>query len=328
MISGDRSPQTNYLIRRTVSFKFTFLSFYWKVLKTTVARFLAKSALTLSAALSYYTIFSLPPMLLIILETTSRFYDRQEVQQAIFNEIGDLVGQSGARQLMATLDRLNIFETTWWATAVGVIVLVFTATTVFVTMQNALNKIFFVKAGQLKGYGILKMLRDRILSFALILSMAFILLVSLIVDALLTSFGDYLKEWIGAFSTLMVIITSFVLPIVVISLLFALLFKFLPDARLRWRDTWFGALLTAVLFALGQYLISFYIGNSQMASLYDAAGSVLGVMLWVYYTSAIFLFGGTFSYVRAKLLNRRIMPADYAVRVEQKEVTVEQKEVQ
>lgn len=267
-------------------------------------------------------------MLLIILETTSRFYDRQEVQQAIFNEIGDLVGQSGARQLMATLDRLNIFETTWWATAVGVIVLVFTATTVFVTMQNALNKIFGVKAGQLKGYGIFKMLRDRILSFALILSMAFILLVSLIVDALLTSFGDYLKEWIGAFSTLMVIITSFVLPIVVISLLFALLFKFLPDARLRWRDTWFGALLTAVLFALGQYLISFYIGNSQMASLYDAAGSVLVVMLWVYYTSAIFLFGATFTYVRAKLLNRRIMPADYAVRVEQKEVTVEQKEVQ
>lgn len=299
------------------------LSFYWKVLKNTVERFLAKSALTLSAALSYYTIFSLPPMLLIILETTSRFYDRQEVQQAIFNEIGDLVGQSGARQLMATLDRLNIFETTWWATAVGIIVLVFTATTVFVTMQNALNRIFGVRAGQLKGFGIFKMLRDRILSFALILSMAFILLVSLIVDALLTSFGDYLKEWIGAFSTLMVIITSFALPIVVISLLFALLFKFLPDARLRWRDTWFGALLTAVLFALGQYLISFYIGNSQMASLYDAAGSLLVVMLWVYYTSAIFLFGPTFTYVRAKLLNRSIMPADYAVRVEQKEVTVE-----
>lgn len=311
------------LIRRTVSFKFTLLSFYWKVLKNTVERFLAKSALTLSAALSYYTIFSLPPMLLIILETTSRFYDRQEVQQAIFNEIGDLVGQSGARQLMATLDRLNIFETTWWATAVGIIVLVFTATTVFVTMQNALNRIFGVRAGQLKGFGIFKMLRDRILSFALILSMAFILLVSLIVDALLTSFGDYLKEWIGAFSTLMVIITSFALPIVVISLLFALLFKFLPDARLRWRDTWFGALLTAVLFALGQYLISFYIGNSQMASLYDAAGSLLVVMLWVYYTSAIFLFGPTFTYVRAKLLNRSIMPADYAVRVEQKEVTVE-----
>lgn len=314
--------------RRIVNFKLTSVSFYWKVLKNAVVRFLAKDSLTLSAALSYYTIFSLPPMLLIILEIASRFYNDQKVREAIFTEIGNLVGQSGARQLMDTIDKLNIFEATWWATAVGIIFLIFTATTVFITMQNALNKIFSVKAGQLKGFGIFKMLRDRIMSFALIISMAFILLVSLVVDALLTSFSDYLGKWIGEFSVFLIVITSFLLPLAVITLLFALLFKFLPDVQLRWKDTWFGAFLTATLFSLGQYLISFYIGNSRMASLYDAAGSLLVVMLWVYYTSAIFLFGATFTYVRAKLLNRGIKPAEYAVRVEQKEVTVEKEQTE
>lgn len=300
------------------------LSFYGKVLKDTFFHFLAKEALTLSAALSYYTIFSLPPMLLIILETTSSVYQEEQVQGAIFSEIGDLVGREGAQQLMDTIDRLNLFESTWWATAVGIFFLVFTATTVFIIMQNALNRIFGVKPTELKGFGVFKMLRDRVLSFALIISMAFILLVSLIVDALVTSFGDYLERWIGTFSTLLVTISSFVIPLFVISFLFALLFKFLPDAKIKWRDTWFGAIVTTLLFALGQYLIGFYIGNSRLASLYDAAGSLLVVMLWVYYSSAIFLFGATLTYVRSERMNRGIMPADYAVRVEQREVEVEE----
>jgi membrane protein len=296
---------------------------YWHILTQSLSKFSDHNALTHSAALSYYTIFSLPPMLLIILRIATQFYNEAEVKEAIFGQIGELVGQDGARQLLDTIDRLNIFEPTWWATAVGASVLLFTATTVFVTMQNALNEIFEVRPAETKAFGLLKMLRDRFVSIALLISMAFILLVSLTVDALLSAFGARLNDWVGDISIVMIFLTSAALPLAVTTLLFAMLFKFLPDVRLQWQDTWFGALATALLFELGKYLIGFYIGKSETASLYDAAGSVLVVMIWVYYASAIFLFGATFTYVRAKQLNRPVMPADYAVRIKQVEVKME-----
>jgi membrane protein len=298
--------------------------FYWNVLKSSFGKFSEADVLTHSAALSYYTIFSLPPMLLVILKTMTQFYSEAQVKETIFGEIGGLVGRDGAQALMGTLDKLNVFQPTWWATALGIGVLVFTATTVFVTMQNALNLIFEVKASnKAKGWGILKMLRDRVISFALIVSVAFILLVSLVVDALITKLSQYLDERWGYLSTTMVVLTSMLLPLAIITLLFAMLFKFLPDAKLAWRDTWFGALVTALLFSLGKYLIGFYIGSSHAASVYEAAGSVLVVMLWVYYASAIFLFGGTFTFMRAKLLNGRVKPQDYAVRVKKSEIKME-----
>ena len=303
--------------------KINNISAYWKVLLGSFSRFMEKDVLTQSAALSYYTIFSLPPMLLVILKTATNFYEEEEVKNAVFSQIGSLVGQDGAQQLMNTIDKLNIFEPTWWATAVGIGVLFFTSTTVFITMQNALNDIFGVKPAETEGIGIFKMIRDRAVSFALLISMAFILLVSLTVDALLSSFSKYFEQWVGDLSNWVIIFTSFLLPLAVISLLFAMLFKFLPDAKLGWKDTWLAALTTAVLFALGKYLIGFYIGNSSAASLYDAAGSVLVVMLWVYYASAIFLFGATITYARIEVLNERVRPADYAVKIKKKEVKIE-----
>ncbi|MBI1226722.1 MAG: YihY family inner membrane protein [Bacteroidetes bacterium] len=300
------------------------IKFYWEVLKASFSKFSDSDVLTQSAALSYYTIFSLPPMLLVILKTTTQFYSESEIKQTIFGEIGGLVGRDGAQQLMSTIDKMNIYQPTWWATALGIGVLLFTATTVFITMQNALNLIFEVKpAEHTKGFGILKMLRDRAISFALLISMAFILLVSLVVDAIITSFGKYLGDLVGDVSAVMVMATSILLPLAIITLLFAMLFKFLPDAKLDWRDTWFGAFVTAVLFSLGKFLIGFYIGSSSAANLYDAAGSILVVMLWVYYASAIFLFGATFTFARAKKLNGRVKPEDYAQRVIQTEVKLE-----
>ncbi len=177
------------------------LKFYWQVLKGAFAKFSSSDVMTHSAALSYYTIFSLPPMLLVILKTTTQFYSETQIKETIFSEIGGLVGRDGAQALLGTLDKLDIFQPTWWATALGIGVLVFTATTVFITMQNALNLIFEVKPAQHpKGWGILKMLRDRVISFALILSIAFILLVSLVVDALISSLGSYLDEHLGYIS--------------------------------------------------------------------------------------------------------------------------------
>ncbi|MCB0520201.1 MAG: YihY/virulence factor BrkB family protein [Lewinellaceae bacterium] len=297
---------------------------YWTVLKESFAKFSADDMLSRSAALSYYTIFSLPPMLLIILQIATQFYGEVRIKEALFGEIGKLVGREGSMQLMNTINKLDIFAPTWWATIIGIGAVVFTSTTVFVTMQDALNKIFEVRAsGQTKGFGILKMLRDRAISFALLISIAFILMVSLALDALISSFGKYIESTIGDISLVMLVLTSILLPLAIITLLFALLFKFLPDAKLAWKDTWVGAFITAILFSLGKYLIGFYIGNSSTANLYDAAGSILVIMIWAYYASAIFLFGATFTYVRAKNLTGNVKPEDYAVRVKNVEVKME-----
>lgn len=302
-----------------------YIKFYWEVLKASFGKFGESDVLTQSAALSYYTIFSLPPMLLVIMKTTTQFYSEEEIRDIIFEQIGGLVGREGALQLLGTIDKMNIFQPNWWATIVGVGVLIFTATTVFVTMQNALNLIFEVRASaDTKGLGLLKMLRDRVVSFTLLLSMAFILLVSLVVDALLASFGRYIGEMVGDVSAVVFLLTSILLPLSIITLLFAMLFKFLPDGKLAWRDTWVGALVTAILFSAGKFLIGFYIGNSSAANLYDAAGSVLVIMLWVYYASAIFLFGATFTFVRATKLNGPVKPEDYAIRVKKTEINIEQ----
>ncbi len=302
-----------------------FIKFYWEVLRASFGKFSDSDVLTQSAALSYYTIFSLPPMLLVIMKTTAQFYSEEEIKDIIFEQIGGLVGREGALQLLGTIDKMNIFQPNWWATIVGVGVLIFTATTVFVTMQNALNLIFEVRASaDTKGLGLLKMLRDRVISFALLVSMAFILLVSLVVDALIASFGRYIGEMVGDVSAVVFLLASILLPLSIITLLFAMLFKFLPDGKLAWRDTWVGALVTAILFSAGKFLIGFYIGSSSAANLYDAAGSVLVIMLWVYYASAIFLFGATFTFVRATKLNGQVKPEDYAVRVKKTEINIEQ----
>ncbi len=300
------------------------IKIYWNILKDAFAKFSGDDLLSRSAALSYYTIFSLPPMLLIILQIATQFYGEERIKNAMFGEIGELVGHDGAVQLMNTINKLDIFEPTWWATLVGIGVMIFTSTTVFITMQDALNRIFEVRASsKTKGFGILKMLRDRAISFALLVSLAFILMVSLAIDALISSFGRYMEETIGDISLVVILLTSIALPLAIITLLFALLFKFLPDAKLAWKDTWFGAFVTAILFSLGKYLIGFYIGKSSTANLYDAAGSILVIMIWTYYASAILLFGATFTFLRAKKLNGGVQPEDYAVRVKNVEVKME-----
>ena len=280
--------------------------FYRSVLKEAVVKFIKVDVLTQSAAMAYYMIFSLPSILLIILWTAARFYREAAVREAIFTEMGELVGEEGAQQLVTTMEGLNIQAPTWWATAVGIAVLLFTATTVLVTMQNTLNRIFEVKVVDAKGLGIWKMLCDRFISFTLVITISFILLVSLVVDALISALGNFVAQWIGGFATYLMAFDSILLDLAATTRLFAIFFRYLPDVTLKWKDTWFGALVTMGLFTAGKSLIGLIIGNSEVADLYDAAGSVLVVMLWVYYASAIFLFGASFTFSRAKLLRHDI----------------------
>lgn len=295
------------------------LSFLFDILKKAVAKFFADDLMTHAAALAYYTIFSLPPMLLVILFTATRFYDEAQVDEAIFGEIETLIGAQSAIQLSNTIDKLGVYDTNSWAAVLGIGTLIFTSTTVFVTMQNALNRTFKVKAKP-QGWGILKLIKDRLLSFTFLIGIAFILLVSLTINALISAFNNRLESVIGDFSAAITATVSLVLPLIIITILFAMIFKFLPDAKLKWKDTWVGAIFTALLFSGGKYLIGFYIGNSQTANLYEAAGSVMVIMVWVFFASSIFLFGAVFTYVHAEYMEGEVLPQDYAVKVVKKEI--------
>ena len=294
-----------------------FFRFYWKVLKQSFQSFLKEDIFTYAAGLAYYTIFALPPMLMVILFTTTLFYDRTTMRQTIFGEISGLVGPESAQSLANTLDRIGLFEGSLWATAISIAALLFTSTTVFVTIQNALNRIFGVKPKP-KASGWIKMLRDRLISFALLLSIAFILIVSLVLTALINALGGYLSQYIPEVSIIIATIVSELVPFLIITFLFGLTFRYLPDVKLHWKDTIIGAFITSLLFLAGKFLISFYIANSQAANLYEAAGSVMVILLWVFYASVIFLFGAVFTRVYIENKRGRIDPNSFSVRVHQK----------
>jgi len=279
------------------------LKFYPEVLKESIVRFFDDDMPIHAAALSYYMVFSLPSMLLIVLWTSARFYDEVAVREAIFAKIGGLVGHQGAGQIMATLEKLSVEQPTFWSTALGLGILLFFATSVFDAMRTALNKIAKVQTSDSVMRSFWKLLRIRFIAFGLLVSMSFILLVSLVIHALITKISDHLVSWFGEVAEFIVAFDFVLLEFGTISLLFALYFRYLPDNRLRWRDICLGAALTAGLLIIGKSLIAFFISNSTVADLYDAAGSILVLMLWVYYSSAILLLGATFTFTRAELLN-------------------------
>ncbi len=277
--------------------------FYWSVFKQSINRFLEEDMPTYAAALSYYMIFSLPSMLLVILWIAAAFYGEVAVREAIFAEFGSMLGEDGAQQVMATLENLDVQESSWWTRIVGLAVLVFFATTVFDVMRTALNHIIQIKTTASLEKSIWLLVRIRLIAFALLASISFLLVVFLVLDVLITQIDNYLAQWLGGLTTYILAFDAFVLRLGITTILFALYFRYLPDVRLNWRDTWFGALMSAVLFEVGKYLISYLVVNNEMANIYDAAGSILMLMLWVYYAAAILLFGAAFTFTRAKQLN-------------------------
>lgn len=274
--------------------------FYRKVLKDSIIGFIDDDMLTHAAAISYYMVFSLPAMLLIVLWGAAQFYKEVAVHQVILEKITSLLGSQVAEQIMSTIEKLSLQEPTWLATVVGIGVLLFFATTVFDAMRTALNKIAQVKTPDSLGLSIWMALRVRLIAFALLLSLSFLLLVSLMLNVILSALVHYLATWINVWSEYLLIFDAYIFDFATTVLLFSLYFRYLPDVRLKWSDAFFGALFTASLFALGKGLISTFISNNQVVDLYDAAGSLLALMLWVYYAAGIFLFGAIFTFQRVR----------------------------
>lgn len=270
----------------------------------------------MSAALSYYTIFAMAPMLIIIIKVSSVFAVGKP-QDTIFHEISGYVGSDIARQIQSMIENAAVAPNASIAYILSICALVFSATGVFAEIQDSINIIWQLKPKPKKEW--LQLILNRLLGFSVLISLGFILLVSLVVNSILDALVARIVTLFPDLNLILVFVINYGLSFVVTLLLFSIIFKFLPDAKIKLKDVFSGAFATTVLFILGKFAIGYYLQNSKVANMYGAAGSLIILLSWVYYSAMILYFGATFTKVNAMRHNRKIQPNGYAVWVEQVE---------
>ncbi|MBO3460707.1 YihY/virulence factor BrkB family protein [Aetokthonos hydrillicola Thurmond2011] len=273
------------------------------------------NASRLAAALAYYTIFSLAPLLIIVIAIAGSVFGEDAARGAIENELRGLVGSAAAEVIQTAIQNASKPRQGTIASIISIVVLLFGATGVFAELQNALNTIWGVQPKP--GRAVKNIIRQRSLSFAMVLGIGFLLLVSLIISAILVALVAYFKNLVPGIDSLWYGV-NFLLGFIVTTLLFALIFKVLPDAKITWSDVLVGAALTALLFSVGRFLLGEYLGNSSFGSTYGAAGSIVVILVWVYYSSQILFFGAEFTQVYAKKYGSRITPDKNAIPLDTK----------
>jgi membrane protein len=282
----------------------------WRVLKDAVVQLAKDDPFQLAAALSYYTLFSLAPLLIIVISIAGFAFGRDAAQNRIVETIQGLVGRESAEAIQAMIQNANSRPHSGViSTVLGLGVLLIGAGGVVGQLQTSLNTIWGVTPNP--GQGVWGFLRQRFISFAMVLAIGFLLLVSLALSALLTSFTRFIGN---LFETTAFVAHAFdfLVSLVLVTVLFAMIYKILPDAKIEWRDVWIGAALTSFLFSIGKILIGMYLGSSGVTSPYGAAGSLITILLWVYYSSLIFFLGAEFTQVYAREYGSGIIPAENA----------------
>lgn len=279
--------------------------------------FSGDNGLKLSASLSYYTLFSMAPMLLLVIAIGSILLGKEAAEGYLYQQFEGLIGTLGAMQLQEMISNVRISGDTPWVTVVGVVAFFFGATGVFIEIQDSINLIWSIKAKPKRSW--LRFIVTRLISFSMVVGIGFLLMVSLTLSAMLSMLDDWLNAYFSSFSWLAFIISN-VITMGAVLLLFAVIFKVLPDAKLKWRDVLIGAFFTAVLFLIGKYLINIYLSRSSTVSAYGAAGAVVLIILWVYYSAIILYFGAEFTKVYANEYGGKIHPSPFSVFVEKKEV--------
>ncbi len=259
------------------------------------------------------------PIVIIIISLLGLAMEKEEVSSKIYQEVSGLVGQQGMTYLRSVVENYSSGDKGVWGTFIGILVFLITSTTFFSVLQNSINYIWKIKAKPKRG--LVKLLKDRLLSFGLILSMGFIMLISLMVEAALSYLRGSISNFIPGVEMVFLYITNIVLTLGILTVIFAMIFRFLPDAKIKWRVTWIGAFITAILFELGRLLIGLFMGNTNLGVLYGAAGSLVIILLWVFYSSIIFFFGAEITQQYALITDHRIIPKDHAVKIEINEVT-------
>lgn len=290
----------------------------WSITKKTFKAWNAADPFRQSAIIAYYAIFSIPALLVIIISCAGFIFGREAVQGEISQQIGAAIGQDTAKQVEEMIAKAGMQKNSILATIIGIVTLIMGATGVFTQMQVSLNQIWEVKADD-KQKMWLRTLRDRLFSFGLILSIGFLLLISLLVTTALEALSGWIKAHLPDFMLVVFQLINFIVSFGVITILFSLMFKILPDARIKWRDVWIGAMVTTLLFILGKFGLGIYFGKAQPASTYGAAGSIVLIMLWVSYSCMIVFFGAEFTKQFATHHGRKVVPARGAVPIEQNE---------
>ncbi|MPS65850.1 MAG: ribonuclease BN [Chryseobacterium sp.] len=286
------------------------IKFLWQVLKETFSAWNSSSASTDSASLAYYAIFSIPGLLIIIIWIAGHFLGEEAIRGEISNQISGLMGTDAAKSIEnmvagALIDKQNIFMK-----IVGVGSLVFGSTTLFFQLQHSLNTLWDVEAAPKKA--IVKFLLDRANSLGMILILGFLLMITMILSSLISIFNKFITQYFGLETYMLVELINFTVGFGVVMLLFALMFKILPDVEISWKSVWSGALLTTILFTLGKFLLSLYFGTTKPTSAFGTAGTVILIMMWINYSCMLVFFGAEFTKVYTYRKGYRIVPSKHA----------------
>jgi membrane protein len=280
------------------------LDAWWRVLKDALAEWIDDKAPMHGAALAFYSMLSLAPLLLIAIAIAGAVFGEQAARGEVMTQVKDMIGEEGGRAVEATLASARQPETGLVATVIGVGTLLFGAAGVFGQLKDSLNTIWNVKPRPASG--VLGFLRSQVLSFGMVLGIAFLLMVSLIVSSILSGLEGYARDWLGGYAPLAQALNQLV-SLGVYVLLFALIYRVLPEVEITWKDVWTGAIITSVLFLVGKYLIGLYLGKASVGSAYGAAGSLVVVLVWVYYSAQILFFGAEVTQVYTNRYGSRIV---------------------
>lgn len=296
----------------------------FSMIKASASEFMENNSFRLAGALAFNAIFSIPPLLIIIIRAAGYFWGEAAVSGELSTQISSAIGASAAKEVENIIQNAHMSESGGMAFWISIGVLIFASTTFFATLQESLNSVWNLKPKPTNS--IVKMIQVRLFSFGIVLSIALLMLVSLVLSTAISILSDYLTSILPDISVFFIKLIDFVISTGIISVLFALIYKYLPDAIIRWKDVWVGAIVTALLFALGKFLIGFYISTSDPGSAYGAAGSIIVILIWIYYSSLIIFFGSELAQQYADKFGQRIRPKEHAVFVKEVEVTEDRKD--
>lgn len=293
----------------------------WFFIKETIKVFQKHDPVVYAAAIAFFTVFSLPSVLIIIVRVIGAILGEKDVTEQLSLQIQSLIGTASAQEIKKIIENRAVGGSGTLVSIVGIVFLLFSATVIFGFIQKALNAIWDVKPKPKKE--ILRFARDRLLSLSMIIILGFLMLVSLIIDTVLNMFKGLLNQILSSFTVDIMNVLNYLVYLVVVSFIFALIFKFLPDAKIRWKDVSIGALVTGVLFTIGKLLIGMLLANTNIATTYGAAGSLAGILVWVFYSSVLVLIGAAFTKVYTLSTGQAIRPKKHSVKVETREIEKE-----
>lgn len=293
---------------------------FFKFLRQVFVEFIGDNILKYSASLAYYTVLSIAPLLVILLSITGFLFGKEAINGQLYGEINKLVGSEAALQIQTSIQNIHLNKDNAFATTIGIIVLTIGATGIFGEIQDSLNRIWGLKIKAKKAWW--KVLLDRLISFSLILSLGFVLIVSLVLNAIAAAISEKILALLPSMGTIFLLVIDTIVSLIITTVLFGSIFKVLPDAKIKWRDVTIGAFITACLFLLGKYGIGYYLGQSKLGNIYGAAGSIMIMMIWVYYSSAILYLGAVFTKVYATNFGGKIYPSEYSEWIKVEEIPV------